>query len=141
MRKTTYSTLHAVLSLCTFALLSMNANASGGGEGGGGGAGASAYEYVEPLTVNLKGEQMQYLQVSITLKLAKPEASAKVKLHMPAIRNNMIYLLTEKTPEEISNMEGKQRLLVESRDAVNKAIGLEAVEGVADVLFETFIIQ
>lgn len=140
MRKTKYFTLHAVLSLFTFALFSMNANASGGGEGGGGGTGASAYEYVEPLTVNLKGMQ-QYLQVSITLKLAKPEASAKVKLHMPAIRNNMIYLLTEKTPEEISNMEGKQRLLVESRDAVNKAIGLEAAEGVADVLFETFIIQ
>lgn len=139
MRKTKYFTLHAVLSLFAFAVLSMNANASGGG-GGGGGEGASAYEYVEPLTVNLKGMQ-QYLQVSITLKLAKPEASAKVKLHMPAIRNNMIYLLTEKTPEEISNMEGKQRLLVESKDAVNKAIGLEAAEGVADVLFETFIIQ
>jgi len=109
--------------------------------GGGAAEGASAYEYMEPLTVNLKGEQMQYLQVSITLKLAKPEASAKVKLHMPAIRHNMIYLLTEKTPEEISNMEGKQRLLVESRNAVNKAIGLEAADGVADVLFETFIIQ
>jgi flagellar FliL protein len=115
-----------------------NAHASGGG---GGAEGAAVYEYVEPLTVNLKGGQMQYLQASITLKLAKPEASAKVKFHMPAIRNNMIYLLTEKTPEEISNMEGKQRLLVESRDAVNKAIGLDAAEGVADVLFETFIIQ
>lgn len=114
-----------------------NANASGGG---GGGEGASAYEYVEPLTVNLKGMQ-QFLQVSITLKLAKPEASAKVKLHMPAIRNNMIYLLSEKSAEEISNMEGKQRLLAESREAVNKAIGLEVADGVADVLFETFIIQ
>lgn len=115
-----------------------NANASGGG---GGGEGASAYEYVEPLTVNLRGGEQQYLQASITLKLAKPEASAKVKLHMPAIRNNMIYLLSEKSAEEISNMQGKQRLLVESRDAVNRAIGLEAADGVADVLFETFIIQ
>ena len=120
-------------------LLSLgNAHASGGG---GGGEGASAYEHVEPLTVNLRGGEQQYLQVSITLKLAKPEASAKVKLHMPAIRNNMIYLLSEKSAEDISNMEGKQRLLVESRDAVNKAIGLEAAEGVADVLFETFVIQ
>lgn len=115
-----------------------SANASGGG---GGGEGAAAYEYVEPLTVNLRGGEQQYLQASITLKLAKPEASAKVKLHMPAIRNNMIYLLSEKSAEEISNMQGKQRLLVESRDAVNRAIGLEAADGVADVLFETFIIQ
>ncbi len=114
------------------------ANASGGGEGG---EGASAYEYVEPLTVNLRGGEQQYLQVSITLKLAKPEASAKVKLHMPAIRNNMIYLLSEKSADEISNMQGKQRLLVESKAAVNRAIGLEAAEGVSDVLFETFIIQ
>jgi len=133
MRKTIHITLLAI------ALFSINAHASGGG--GGGAEGGAAYEYVEPLTVNLKGEQMQYLQVSITLKLAKPEASAKVKLHMPVIRNNMIYLLSEKTPEEISNMEGKQRLLAESREAVNRAIELEAAEGVADVLFETFIIQ
>jgi flagellar FliL protein len=131
MRKTTHFILFAI------ALFSINAHASGGG---GGGEGASAYEHVEPLTVNLKGLQ-QYIQVVITLKLAKPEAGAKVKLHMPAIRNNMIYLLSEKSAEEISNMEGKQRLLVESKEAVNKAIGLEAADGVADVLFETFIIQ
>jgi flagellar FliL protein len=132
----TWFTLRAVFVTMAIALFSMNASASGGG----GGEGASAYEHMEPLTVNLKGLQ-QYLQVVITLKLAKPEASAKVKLHMPAIRNNMIYLLSEKTAEEISNMEGKQRLLVEARAAVNKAIGLEAADGVSDVLFETFIIQ
>jgi flagellar FliL protein len=136
MCKATRCTFRAIFALLAIALFSMTANASGGGGGGG----ASAYEYVEPLTVNLKGMQ-QFLQVSITLKLAKPEASAKVKLHMPAIRNNMIYLLSEKTAEEISNMEGKQRLLVEAREAVNKAIELEAAEGVSDVLFETFIIQ
>lgn len=131
MRKTAHFILFVT------ALFSVNANASGGG---GGGEGASAYERVEPLTVNLMGLQ-QYLQVSITLKLAKPEAAEKVKFHMAAIRNNLIYLLSEKTAEEISTMEGKQRLLVEARAAVNKAIGLEAAEGVADVLFETFIIQ
>ncbi len=139
MRKSKHIILHVVLGLFAITLLSMNANASGGG--GGGGEGGANYEYVEPLTVNLSGGQQQYLQVSITLKLAKPEASGKIKLHMPAIRNNMIYLLSEKSAEEISNMQGKQRLLEESRVAVNKAIGLEATEGVADVLFETFIIQ
>lgn len=125
-----------ILGIVGLLLFFGNANASGGG-----GEGGVAYEYVEPLTVNLRGEEQQYLQASITLKLAKPEASAKVKLHMPAIRNNMIYLLSEKSAEEISNMEGKKRLLVESRDAVNKAIGLDVTEGVSDVLFETFIIQ
>ncbi|MFA6120241.1 MAG: flagellar basal body-associated FliL family protein [Sideroxydans sp.] len=137
MSKTTRFTIMSLLTLLAVALFSMNANASGGG---GGGEGGVAYERVEPLTVNLMGAQ-QYLQVTITLKLAKPEAGEKVKLHMPVIRNNMIYLLSGKSAEEISNMEGKKRLLVESRDAVNKAIGLEAAEGVADVLFETFIIQ
>ncbi len=108
--------------------------------GGGGEGGASNYQKLEPFTVNLVGLK-QYLQVVITLKLAKPEAGEKVKLYMPAVRNDLIYLLSGKTAAEIQSVEGKQRLLAETKATVNKAVNLDAKEGVSEVLFESIIIQ
>lgn len=121
-------------ALCLIAPLSF---ASGGG---GGEAGASAYTHLDPFTVNLQGLK-QVIQVAITLKMAKPEAAEKAKLYMPAIRNDIIYLLSSKTAEQLGTPEGKERLLVETRRAVNKALELNSKEGVAEVLFESIIIQ
>ncbi|MDD4911338.1 MAG: flagellar basal body-associated FliL family protein [Sideroxydans sp.] len=119
-------------------LVAPSSFASGGG--GGGEAGASAYTRLDPFTVNLQGLK-QVIQVAITLKMAKPEAAEKAKLYMPAIRNDIIYLLSSKTPEQLGTPEGKERLLVETRRAVNKALELNSKEGVAEVLFESIIIQ
>lgn len=108
--------------------------------GGGGGGGAGAYEKLEPFTVNLVGLK-QMIQISVTLKLAKPEVGEKVKLYMPAIRHEMILLLSGKTAAQVETSEGKQRLIGETKAAVNRAVGLDEKEGVADVLFEQIIIQ
>lgn len=131
----------SVLRTCCFLALlfswtfGLNAYAEGGKESGNG-----AYEKLEPFTVNLVGLK-QMIQVSLTLKLAKPEAGEKVKLYMPVIRHEMIILLSGKTAEQIGKSEGKQRLIAETKAAVNKAIELDAKEGIADVLFEQIIIQ
>jgi flagellar FliL protein len=121
------------LALCC---ISINVNAEEkGGEGGGGG-----YERLEPFTVNLQGLR-QVIQISLTLKPAKPEVSDKIKLYMPAIRHEIILLLSAKTPEQVQSSEGKQKLILETRVAANKALGLTSKDGVADVLFESIIIQ
>lgn len=116
---------------------SMTANAEehGGGEGGGG-----AYVRLEPFTVNLVGLH-QVIQVAMTLKPAKPEVADKIKTYMPAIRHEIILLLSGKTPEQMQTSEGKQKLISETRYAANKALGMTSKDGVADVLFESFIIQ
>ncbi|TAJ77972.1 MAG: hypothetical protein EPO42_09035 [Gallionellaceae bacterium] len=113
-----------------------NAHAQGGGEGGGNGA----YEKLEPFTVNLVGLR-QVIQVSVTLKLAKPEAGEKVKLYMPVVRHEMILLLSGKSAEQVETADGKRRLILETKAAVNKAIESNGKEGIADVLFEQIIIQ
>ncbi len=113
-----------------------NAEEHGGGEGGGGGA----YVRLEPFTVNLVGLH-QVIQVSITLKPAKPEVADKIKTYMPAIRHEIILLLSGKTPEQMQTSDGKQKLIGETRYAANKALGMTSKDGVADVLFESFIIQ
>lgn len=119
----------------TSLLVAANANAQeGGGEGGG------LYQKLEPFTVNLVG-LTQVIQLSITLKLAKPEVGARVNLYIPAIRHAMIMLLSGKTAEQVQTSEGKQKLIAETKTAINKAIGLDAKEGVADVLLQSIIIQ
>jgi len=125
----------AMLFFAIFGLVSIaNAEEHGGGEGGGG------YERLEPFTVNLAGLH-QVIQISVTLKPAKPDVSDKIKLYMPVIRHEIILLLSQKTPEQMESSEGKQKLILETRYAANKALGLTSKDGVADVLFESIIIQ
>jgi flagellar FliL protein len=73
--------------------------------------------------------------------MAKPEAGAKAKLYMPAIRHEILILLGSKTAEQIESAAGKQQLINEIRAVVNKVLGLDAKEGVSDVLLEQIIIQ
>ncbi len=120
------------LALCC---ASISANAEEKKEGDSGG-----YERLEPFTVNLVGLH-QVIQISLTLKPAKPDVSDKIKLYMPAIRHEIILLLSSKTPEQVQSSEGKQKLIVETRVAANKALGLTSKDGVADVLFESIIVQ
>ncbi|MEI7841619.1 MAG: flagellar basal body-associated FliL family protein [Gallionellaceae bacterium] len=138
MKKSLDFILHKLLPLLMLSsfLLMTNAQAqSSGGDAGGG-----AYVKMEPYTVNLVG-LMQVVQVAATLKMAKPEAGVKAKLYMPAIRHEVIILMSGKTAAQIESSAGKQQLINEIRVIVNKVIGLDAKEGVADVLLEQIIIQ
>jgi flagellar FliL protein len=117
----------------TLFLVSTNANAEGKG-------GDDAYVTLEPFTVNLMGLR-QVIQLSVTLKPAKPDMSDKIKAYTPVIRNEIILLLSAKTPEQLQTADGKLKLIVEIRMASNKALGLTMKTGIADVLLESIIIQ
>lgn len=139
MQKSVRYMLPRSLAFLLAALFLVSTVASAG-EGGGEGGGAGGYERLEPFTVNLVGLR-QMIQLSVTLKPAKPDASEKIKLYMPAIRHEIILLLSGKTVEQMQSAEGKQKLILETRYAANKALGLTSKDGVADVLFESIIIQ
>lgn len=118
--------------------VSTSANAEEkGGDGG--------YIMMEEFTVNLVGLH-QVIQVKLTLKPAKtPLAADKIRLYVPAIRHEIILLLSAKTPEQLQTQEGKKKLITETRDAANKALGMNSKEGVkegvVEVLVESIIIQ
>ena len=114
-------------------LVSINANAEGKG-------GDDAYVALEPFTVNLMGLR-QVIQLSVTLKPAKPDMADKIKAYTPVIRNEIILLLSAKTPEQLQTADGKLKLIVEIRMASNKALGLTMKTGIADVLLQSIIIQ
>ena len=127
----------AMLFFAIFCFASIAYAGEGGGEGGGS---AGGYEKLEPFTVNLAGLH-QVIQVSLTLKPAKPDVSEKIKLYMPVIRHEIILLLCQKTTEQIESSDGKQKLILETRYAANKALGLTSKDGVSEVLVESIIIQ
>lgn len=124
------------LAYLFFALLWLSTNANAEEKE----ASAGGYEKLEPFTVNLVGLK-QMIQIAVTLKPAQSAVNDKIKLYMPVIRNEIILLLSSKSPEQMQTSEGKQKLISETRYAVNKALGLTAKDGVADVLFESVIIQ
>lgn len=136
-----FKSLATPFLLVAFILTIVAANAAQDNEKAEGADKVSLHAKLEPITVNLLGPTRQYIQVEITLKLAKPEADEKVKLYMPVIRHQMILLLTSKDANQLGPIAGKQQLVQESKRAINQALGLTEKEGVTDVLFSSFIIQ
>ncbi len=96
----------------------------GGGEDGGKKKKVPVFFTMEPFVVNLAGDMQRYLQVGVDLKLSKEEYSERIKEHMPEIRNGVVLLLSSKQADELATVEGKNRLRVEIRQAVNEPLGI-----------------
>lgn len=112
------------------------------------------YASLEPFVVNLSSEAAdRYLQVGIDVKVSGTDIADRIKLHLPEIRNGILLILSSKKVEELNTVEGKNRIRVEIRDAVNKPLGMyrrppEGMEmkykpkkGALDVLLTSFVIQ
>ena len=98
---------------------------------------------LETFTVNLQndgGSGERYLQVGIDLKAADPAVVDQIKLHMPEIRNGILLLLSSKSAEQISGLEGKQKLSAEIQGQVAKPLAA-AGKGVMGVYFTSLVIQ
>ena len=135
MKQTSKTLPRLVLAALLLVTSGAWASESASKEGSGG-----AYAKLDTFTVNLQG-LVQYLQASITLKLADPKTEELIKENMPIIRHEMLLLLSSKTAGQISSFEGKQKLMDETRRTVNKVIGKTDEKGVTGALFESFIIQ
>jgi len=99
------------------------------------------YEKLETFTVNLADGET-FLQLEISLSLAKPEVQEKVKMRLPEVRDALLRLLSSKNADELATPEGKDKLSSEVQTQVNEILGVKkASEGVKKVLFNAFIIQ
>lgn len=80
---------------------------------------------LEPFTVNLqdpRGER--FAQIGVTLELDDPKSENEIKDRMPAIRNNILMLISSKQIDELLSAEGKALLALEIRDQSGRALGL-----------------
>lgn len=106
------------------------------------------------INFNVNGRQ-RYLQAAITLLYREPALEELLKLHMPAIRNGLVMLLSGKSFEELQTVEGKETLKLEALDIINKQLEKEqqaliekseeeekpAIAKVEQVLFTNFVMQ
>ncbi len=66
---------------------------------------------LDPFTVNLADRDAdRYAQVSVTLELADAKVEAELKTYMPAIRSNILLLLSSRKAEHLITREGKEKL-------------------------------
>lgn len=100
---------------------------------------------LEPFTVNLlddRGER--FAQVGLTLEVKDSSVDALIKDRLPAVRNQILLLISSKRIEELLTPEGKAQLAQEVRAAAGRALVGEAKGAenpVRAVLFSQFLVQ
>ena len=66
---------------------------------------------LDPFTVNLADKESErYAQIGVTLEIDDIKTEADLKLYMPAIRNNILMVLSHKTAAQLLTREGKEKL-------------------------------
>jgi len=113
------------------------------------------YEMKPNFTINfnVNGRQ-RYLQASMTLLYRDPLLEELLKLHMPAIRNGLVMLLSAKNFDELQTNEGKETLKEEALEIIRSQLQKEqealvasgksdevSPANVEQVLFTNFVMQ
>jgi flagellar FliL protein len=106
---------------------------------------------LDNFTVNLADREAErYAQIGITLELNDSKAGERIKVFMPAIRNNILMVLSHKRSTDLLERQGKEQLAAEIQLETERAIGYEAPPDgksghdqrpVRAVQFSNFIIQ
>jgi len=102
---------------------------------------APIFLQMDSYTVNLKPDG-QFLQATFTLQIETEAEALKIKMFMPQIRSRLLLMLSNKTVEELSSLEGKKKLGEEIEALVEEPFekGLEHTK-VSNVFFTSFVIQ
>lgn len=121
-------------------------SADGGGHGEGGGG--PTYVSLEPaFVVNFQDtkKRTKFLKAEISVVAKTPKAQEALTLHMPAVRNSLVMLLSRQVYEELSTNEGKEKLRLEALDAVKAVIKEQAskktAKAVKDLYFSSLVMQ
>lgn len=119
---------------------------------------------LDAFTVNLADKDVdRFAQIGITLQVEDPKFADQVKAYMPAIRSNVLMVLSHKTAAELLTREGKDQLGKEIMREAVRPMGIEvddeeegeaaaatkkkkkkkahAENPISKVLFSNFIVQ
>lgn len=90
---------------------------------------------MDPFTVNLADREAErYAQVGITLEIADAKVGDQIKAFMPAIRNNILMTIADRTASELAGREGKLQLAEKIRREASRAMGIEIEEEEPEVV-------
>jgi len=85
-----------------------------------------AFVPLDPFTVNLADRDAErYAQIGITLEIEDAKLADQIKNYMPAIRNNILMAMADRTAGELMGRDGKAKLAEKVRKEASKAMGYE----------------
>lgn len=81
---------------------------------------------LDPFTVNLADKDVdRFAQIGVTLEVEDPKFAEQIKAYMPAIRSNVLMVLSHKTASELLTREGKEKLAKEIMRESVRPMGIE----------------
>ncbi|MFG6487400.1 flagellar basal body-associated FliL family protein [Roseateles sp. BYS78W] len=81
---------------------------------------------LDPFTVNLADKDVdRFAQIGITLQVDDPHFADQIKAYMPAIRSNVLMVLSHKTAVELLTQEGKEKLAKDIMRESVRPMGIE----------------
>ncbi len=84
---------------------------------------------LDPFTVNLADKDSErYAQIAVTLEIDDAKTADELKIYMPAIRNNILMVLSHKTAAQLLTREGKEKLATSILYAAVRPLGYEVDE-------------
>lgn len=101
------------------------------------------YLPMEPFVVNFDMKaDVRFMQVTLQVATRDAAVIERVKEHTPAIRNGLVMLYSSQDPIVLNTRAGKETLLQQSLDEINKVLkGQSGTAGVENVYFTSFVMQ
>ncbi len=92
----------------------------------------------------VESRKLMYVKTDITLKIKGAEAHEAAMYHLPALRHEVVMLLSRQSEESMATGDGRDAVLEAAKAEINKV--LEAEEGepsiaVEDVMFTNLLLQ
>lgn len=104
---------------------------------------------LDTFTVNLADKDRErFLQVNISLEVKDAKVADRIKAFNPAVRDRVLMLLSSQTADQLSSIEGKEKLARQIASAINRVIAAElpsdtprAEMPVIAAHFSSFVVQ
>ncbi len=94
---------------------------------------APVFVPLDPFTVNLADRQAdRYAQVGVTLQIDDSKTGDQIKAFMPAIRNNILMAIADRTAADLLGREGKALLAERIKRETSRALGYEVEDEAID---------
>ncbi|MGB0466977.1 MAG: flagellar basal body-associated FliL family protein [Pontibacterium sp.] len=101
------------------------------------------YIELKPLLTNYGGPgKVRFVKCEVTIQVSAPAAHHAVNFHMPQIRNDIVFLLSDQTHEQMTSIEAQSDLAKKALDLVQNILVEEEGEAfVTDLFFTSFMTQ
>jgi flagellar FliL protein len=124
------------------AVVPVSAAGGHGGEGGESGKPANFLAIDPPLVVNFEdGSVVRFLQISMEIQAHDQKALESVTRNLPLIRNNLLFLMSNRNYQSLMSREGKEKLRDEALAEIRAVQKKQGGPDIDDLLFTSFVVQ